>query len=93
MEDTTCASQQLVYDVVMSKTVEERFLICAEMYEEAKEFARIGMPEGLSMEMQEAFIFQRIHGIDPETCVRIGSGTTSPDQIHVRSELKKPTEV
>ena len=69
MEDTTYAAQQLVHDVVMSKTVEERFLMCAEMYEEAKEFARIGMSEGLTNEEQEVYIFQRIHGVTPIECV------------------------
>ncbi len=65
MEDTTHEARQLVRDVVMSKTVEERLLMCAEMYEEAKEFARIGMPPGLTTQEQEAFIFHRIHGVTP----------------------------
>ncbi len=65
MEDTTRENRQLVHDIIMSKTVEERFLMCAEMYEEAKEFARIGMPDGLSREEQEVFIFRRIHGVSP----------------------------
>ncbi|HYJ91736.1 MAG TPA: hypothetical protein VEV84_10530 [Pyrinomonadaceae bacterium] len=65
MEDTTLDAAQVVRDVVMSKSVEERLLICAQMYEEAKEFAKIGMPEGLSEVDQEAFIFERIHGISP----------------------------
>jgi len=39
------------------------------MYEDAKEFARIGMPQGLSMAEQEAFIFQRIHGMSPAELV------------------------
>ena len=70
MEDTTQAAQQLVRDIVMSKTVEERFLMCAEMYEDAKEFARIGMPEGLSSVEQEEFIFRRIHGMTPAESVK-----------------------
>ena len=65
MEDTTYAAEQLVRDIVMSKTVEERLLMCAEMYEEAKEFARIGLPEGLTIAEQEVFIFRRIHGVTP----------------------------
>jgi len=69
MEDTTPAAKQLVRDIVMSRSVEERFLMCAEMYEEAKEFARIGMPEGLSNEEQEVFIFRRIHGETPAESV------------------------
>ena len=65
MEDTTQITRELVRDVVMSRSVEERFLMCAQMYEDAKEFARIGMPDGLSFEDQKAYIFRRIHGMSP----------------------------
>jgi hypothetical protein len=65
MEDTTRAARQVVQKIVMAKSVEERLLICAQMYEEAKEFARIGMPKSLSKEEEEVFIFKRIHGISP----------------------------
>jgi hypothetical protein len=69
MEDTTQAARELVRSVVMSKSVEERVLMCAEMYEDAKEFARIGMPDGLSAAEQESFIFRRIHGVTPQELV------------------------
>ncbi len=72
MEDTTSEARKLVYDIVMSKTVEERFLMCAQMYEDAKEFARIGMPDGLSHVEQQKFIFERIHALTPEESVRRG---------------------
>lgn len=72
MEDTTQAARELVRQIVMSKCVEERFLMCAEMYEDAKEFARIGMPDGLSNVEQEAFIFSRIHGLTPQEVVSRG---------------------
>ena len=65
MEDTTQTARELVHRIVMSKSVEERFLMCAEMYEEAKQFARIGMPAGLSDDEQRAFVFRRIHGKSP----------------------------
>ena len=39
MEDTTRENRQLVRDILMSKTVEDRFLICAAMYEDAKALA------------------------------------------------------
>ena len=65
MEDTTQESRKLVFDIIMSKNVEERFLMCAELYEEAKEFAKLGMPERLSPVDQEAYVFRRIHGADP----------------------------
>jgi len=48
----------------MSKNVEEPFLMCPEFYEEAKTFAKLGMPERLSLVDQEAYVFRRIHGAD-----------------------------
>ena len=71
MEDTTKESRRLVHDIVMSKTVEERFLMCAGLYEDAKELAKIGMPEGLSQLEQEAFIFKRLHGAGPAELVTL----------------------
>ena len=69
MEDTTPASRQLVYDIVMSKAVEDRFLMCAALYDDAKALASIGMPGGLTEAEQEAYIFKRIHGEYPEEFV------------------------
>ena len=69
MEDTTRAARELVDNMLSEMTASERLLICAEMYEEAKEFARIGMPDGLSLGEQEVFIFRRIHGRSPEEIV------------------------
>lgn len=54
----------------MSKSAEERLLLCAQMYEDAKELAKIGMPEGLTRFEQDRYIFRRIHGIFPEESVR-----------------------
>lgn len=71
MEDTSLENRKLVRDIVMSKTVEERFIMCAQMYEDAKEFAKIGMPEGLSPLEQERYIFKRIHGQFPEDLVKL----------------------
>jgi hypothetical protein len=70
VEDTTQENRKLVYDIVMSKTAEERFLMCAELYEEAKEFAKIGMPEDLSPFEQEGYVFRRLHGAHPNDLVR-----------------------
>lgn len=69
MEDTTQAVRELVREITMSKTVEERVLMCAALYEEAKEFARIGMPSGLSPDQEQSFIFKRIHGLTPHEIV------------------------
>ena len=69
MEDTSLENKRLVYDIVMSKSVGERFLMCAQMYEDAREFAKIGMPQDLSSLEQERYIFKRIHGCYPEESV------------------------
>lgn len=73
MEDTARENRELVRNITMSKTVEERFLICAAMYEDAKELAKIGMPEGLSDEEQQAYVFKRLHGMYPVEIVLSGS--------------------
>ena len=70
MGDTSRENRELVRDIVMSKSVEERFLMCAAMYEDAKALATIGMPAGLSEKEQEAYIFRRLHGADPEEFVQ-----------------------
>jgi hypothetical protein len=53
----------------MAKSVEERFLMCAAMYEDAKALAMIDMPAELSEEEQKAYIFRRLHGAEPEELV------------------------
>lgn len=64
MEDTSRQNRALIREIMMSKTVEERFLMCAELYEDAKEFAKVGMPDNLTAEEQQRYIYQRIHGED-----------------------------
>ena len=50
-------------------SVEERFLACAAMYEDAKEFAKVGMPAGLGRQQEEEYVFTRIHGAPPRKIV------------------------
>lgn len=64
MEDTSRENRKLVYRIVMGRSEEERLLMCAEMFETSKEFAKIGMPEGLSESEQIEYIYRRIHGVD-----------------------------
>jgi hypothetical protein len=70
MEDTAPESRRLVRHILNSLPVERRLLLCAQMYEDAREFARIGMPDGLSKAEQEAYIFRRIHGRSPIDLVK-----------------------
>ena len=48
----------------MSKTEDERYLMCAQMFEDGKELAKIGMPQGLSEYQQAAYVYKRIYGED-----------------------------
>ena len=69
MEDRTQTAFELIDEIISGKTASERLIMCAELYEEAKEFARIGMPDGLSPEEQDLFVFKRIHGVTPAELV------------------------
>jgi hypothetical protein len=53
----------------MARTEEERFLMCAQMFETSKDLAKIGMPKGLSALEEQAFVFRRIHGRSPEELI------------------------
>ena len=64
MEDTSPEVRQLVRSIVMSRSEEARFLMCAEMHEAGKELAKIGMPDGLTFAEQTRYIYKRIHGED-----------------------------
>lgn len=46
----------------MSKTPGERFLMCAQLYEDAKAIARAALPPGLSYDERERETFKRTHG-------------------------------
>src|SRR5690349_12955741 len=70
MEDTTRENRELVRSIIMSKSVEERFLMCATMHETGKAMARISMPAGLSGEEEKTYLFNRLHGADPEDFVQ-----------------------
>ena len=70
MEDTSPENRELVRQIVALKSVEERVLMCAAMYEDAKGLATVGMPMGLSAEEQKAYVFRRLHGADPEEIVQ-----------------------
>lgn len=64
MEDTTAEVRALVYQAVMERTEEERFLMCAEMFETAKRFAEERLPAGLSDEERKRRVFKEIYGFE-----------------------------
>ena len=69
MDNTSRQNRALVREILMSKTLEDRFLMCAEMYDDAKEFAQIAIPEHLTSKERELYIFKRIHGAVPEELI------------------------
>lgn len=54
----------------MTRSEEERFLMCAEMHEAGKEFAKLEMPKGLTHREQRLYVFRRLYGVDPDFLVR-----------------------
>ena len=62
MEDTPRDIKQLVRETVMARSEEERFLMCAEMFEVAKEFAKVGLPKGLSPEDELTHVINKLYG-------------------------------
>ncbi len=68
MEDTTPEIKALVYKTVMARTEEERFLMCAEMFETAKRFAEERLPADLSEYERKKRVFEDIYGFEfPES--------------------------
>lgn len=61
MEDTTFEVKQKFYEILMSRPEEERFLMCAEMYDSARVIALSNMPENLPENEQKQFIYKKIY--------------------------------
>ena len=64
MEDTPREIKQKFREIIMSKTEEERILMCAEMFDSAREIAVSTMPENLSQTEKQRYIYKKIYGED-----------------------------
>lgn len=64
MEDTPREIKQKFREILMSKTEEERILMCAEMFDSAREIAISTMPENLSEAAQKKFVYKKLYGED-----------------------------
>jgi biotin synthase-like enzyme len=62
MEDTTQTVKDLYRNILMSKTEEERFLMCANMYSAGIDMIVSTMPAGLSEQDQKRYIYERTYG-------------------------------
>lgn len=62
MEDTSSEVRQIQQRIWMSMPVSDRLRACAEMFETAKAFVRLNMPNGLSDEEEKRFVFEKIYG-------------------------------
>jgi len=72
VEDTTREIRELVYRTVMARTEEERFLMCADMFETAKHFAGARLPSDLSEHECKRAVFKEIYGFELPDTIRKG---------------------
>lgn len=64
MEDTPREIKQKFREILLSKTEEERILMCAEMFDSAREIAISTMPDNLSEAEKKRFIYKKLSGED-----------------------------
>jgi hypothetical protein len=64
VEDTPAEIRALVHSTVMKLSEEERFLMCAEMFESSKNFIAECLPKGLSPEERKRAIFLKLYGFE-----------------------------
>lgn len=62
MEDTSKEAKTTYRQMIMSLTEAERFIMCAEMFETAREIIISTMPQDLSEADQKRYIYQRLYG-------------------------------
>ncbi len=62
MEDTTSEIKAVYRQILLSLTEEERFLMCAEMFDSARAIAFAAMPQDLSAADQKRYIYKRTYG-------------------------------
>lgn len=62
VNDTSPEARIAFRKIITSKTEEERILMCAEMYETAREFIISSMPENLPVNDQKRYIYEKIYG-------------------------------
>lgn len=61
MEDTTPEVKRKFYEIIMSRSEEERFLMCAEMFESAREMIISEMPQNLTENERKKYIYEKIY--------------------------------
>ena len=64
MEDTTPQVKKILYKNLMERSEEDRFAMCADMFETSIELARVSMPANLNESEQRRFVFRAIYGED-----------------------------
>jgi len=62
MEDTSPEIKAIYRRIIMARSEEERFIMCAEMFESARTIALAAMPKNLSVADQKRFIYERTYG-------------------------------
>jgi len=67
MTDTSPEVDQLAGEKIMARSGEERFIIGAQMFDNAREMVKASLPRGLSQSEQRRLLFKRIYGREIES--------------------------
>lgn len=62
MEDTTPEVKKIFRELLMSRSEEERMIMCAEMFDSAREVIIASLPKDLSEKELKRQIFERTYG-------------------------------
>lgn len=62
INDTSPEARIAFRKIIASKTEEERILMCAEMFDTAREFIISSMPENLSANDQKRYVYEKTYG-------------------------------
>lgn len=74
MNDTAPEIEELVHEMMMQRSCEERFLMGARMFDSARELVIASMPKDLPPHEFKRRLFERIYGLSIESVLN-----TSPD--------------
>jgi hypothetical protein len=67
MTDTSPEVDQLAGEKITARSGEERFIIGAQMFDNAREMVKASLPRGLSQSEQRRLLFKRIYGREIES--------------------------
>ena len=77
MIDTEPAVARKFYEMIMSRSPEERFMMGIRSFDAAREMVLASLPKNLSERERGRMLFERFYGAPPEELVK---GSSLPDE-------------